>query len=128
MDEAAVGDEIGLNLYPDVTFTLILERKQLAQPDGYTWSGRLRGIESGGATLAVGGGQMAANISAGLAQYQVRYAGDGVYAIHTIDQSKFPAELPPKLPVDQVGRQPSPLQALVLGPKAAAPSATADSV
>jgi hypothetical protein len=99
LDNAVEGDAIGLNLYDDVIFTAILERKEPAQPDGYAWVGSLQGVEYSQVILAVGGGQMAGNITSPLGQYQVRFAGDGVHAVYTIDQSSFPDELPP-IPVD----------------------------
>jgi hypothetical protein len=95
LDDAAVGDAILLNLYDDVNYVAILERKEPAKPDGYTWVGRLQGVSYSQVILVVGGGQMAGKIVSPLGQYQVRYAGNGVHAIYTLDQSKFPDELPP---------------------------------
>jgi len=49
--------------------------------------------------LVVGGSQVAGNITSPEGFYEVRYAGDGVHAIYTIDQSVFPDEADP-IPVD----------------------------
>ncbi len=95
LDNATEGDAIGLNLYDDLYYTAILERKEIIQPEGYIWIGYLQGVEYSQVVLAVGGGQIAGNITSPLGQFQVRYAGNGVHAIYTIDQSTFPDELPP---------------------------------
>jgi len=99
LDNASEGDAIGLNLYDDLYYIAILERKEITQPEGYNWIGYLQGVEYSHVILAVGGGQIAGNITSPLGQFQVRYAGNGVHAIYAIDQSTFPDELPP-IPVD----------------------------
>lgn len=98
LNEAEVGDTILLNLFDDATYPAILERKESTKPDGYAWIGYLDRVEHSQVVLIVGGGQVAGNITLPGAFYEVRYVGDDVHAIYSIDQSAFPLEAEPLSP------------------------------
>jgi hypothetical protein len=97
---AEVGDAVAMNLFEDATYTAILDRKEAALPEGYTWIGHLEGVEYSQVILTVGGGQMTGNIALPGALYQVRHVGDSIHAIYQIDQAAFPHEAEPKSPED----------------------------
>ncbi len=99
LDGAEVGGQLVLNFFEDASFTAILDRKQAGASGGYTWTGHLEGIPLGNFALAIGGGQMAGNVSTPEGAYAIRYAGNGVHALQQIDQTKLPAEAEP-IPVD----------------------------
>jgi hypothetical protein len=100
LDGAEVGAAVTVNLFEDATYRAILDRKEAALPEGYTWVGHLEGVEYSQVILTVGGGQVAGNITLPGALYQVRYVGDGVHAVYQIDQSAFPPEAEPVSPED----------------------------
>jgi peptidyl-Asp metalloendopeptidase len=95
LDKAEEGDAIGLNLYDDVYFTAILNHKEAFPQDGYSWIGSLENVNNSQVILVVGNRQVAGNITSPEGFYQVRYAGEGIHAIYTVDQSTFPAEAAP---------------------------------
>jgi len=75
------------------------------------------GVEFSQVILVVGGGQVAGNITSPQGFYQVRYAGEGVHAIYTVDQSVLPNEAPP-IPVDAPsGRIPTSLRPRIYAPR-----------
>lgn len=100
LDGAEVGAAVTVNLFEDATYRAILDRKEAALPEGYTWVGHLEGVEYSQVILTVGGGQVAGNITLPGALYQVRFVGDGVHAIYQIEQSAFPPEAEPVSPED----------------------------
>jgi hypothetical protein len=86
---------LGLNLFSDVLFTAIRDREELNPTGGFSWLGHIHGVEHSHVTLVVKDGIMVGNITLPRAFYQVRYAGNGVHAVHQIDQSAFPNEADP---------------------------------
>jgi len=97
-----VGDELYLNLYDDAIFTAVIERVQETYSGSYAWTGYLKGVEYSQVVLVASIEQLAGNVTMPGVFYQVRYAGNGVHAITTIDQSAFPPEAEP-IPVDLSG-------------------------
>ncbi|MGD8753931.1 MAG: zinc-dependent metalloprotease family protein, partial [Anaerolineales bacterium] len=97
LNGAEVGDTVLLNLYEGLDLLAILESKESLHGGGYTWLGHLEGIDFSQVILVIGGGQMAGNVTMPGGFYQVRWAGNGVHAIYTIDQSQFPDEAEPTL-------------------------------
>ncbi len=99
LEQGNPGDRLPLNLFDDVILTAILDRKEDNKPHGYTWFAHIDGQQNSHATLVVGGGQIAANITLASAAYQVRYAGENnLHWIFQIDQSAFPPEDEPVQP------------------------------
>lgn len=95
-----VGDTLILNLFDDVVFTAVLDCLEASGSDGYSWIGHLEEIDHSQVLLAIGGGQVAGNITLPGEFYQVRFTGNRVHAIYRIDQSAFPPEGEPILPGD----------------------------
>ena len=98
LDESEVNNKILLNLFDDVVYTAILEKKESNLTGGYTWSGHLDGIEHSQVIVIVGGDQVAGNISLPGAFYEVRYTNQGVHLVTQIDQSAYPQEAEPVEP------------------------------
>lgn len=93
------GDVLRLNLFEDTSFTAVLDRVESRPPNAFTWVGHIEGVAHSQVTLAVEDEVMSGNITLPKTFYQVRYAGNGVHAIYQIDQSAFPSEEEPPLPV-----------------------------
>ncbi|MBF0508779.1 MAG: hypothetical protein HQK57_07625 [Deltaproteobacteria bacterium] len=86
---------IALNLFPDAEFTGVIERSEVVYQNNYSLVGRLEGVPDSSVILSVQDNIVSANITVPGAFYQVRYVSPGVHAIHEINQSAFPPELPP---------------------------------
>jgi len=84
---------VGIDLFEDVSFTAVFERTERTGLSGYAWIGGLEGVRHGRAVLVVHKGVLAGSISLPGAHYEVVSAGNGVHAIHEIDQSAFPPEM-----------------------------------
>jgi len=89
------GDVLVLNLFNDVLHTAIRDHVELNLTGGFSWVGHLDGVEYSHVTLVMKDGIVVGNITLPRAFYQVRYAGNGVHAVHQIDQSAFPNEADP---------------------------------
>ncbi len=98
-DSSAASDLVRLNLFNNVVFTAVLDRRQPNQIGGYSWIGHLQGVAHSQVILVVKDGITSGAITLPGALYQVRYAGNGVHAIYQIDPSDFPPEAQP-IPVD----------------------------
>jgi hypothetical protein len=94
------GLTLNLNLFDDVALTAVIDRTESVSTGGYSFIGRVAGIEQSSVTLSVYDNIMSGSITVpGGASYQVRYVGGGVHAACQIDPSAFPPEAPP-IPVD----------------------------
>src|SRR5262249_42239549 len=90
------GTAVQLNLFEDASFTAVLEELTQTSPGGYSWSGRLAGIDLSSVVVVVERQVMAAQVSMPGAAYQVRYAGCGLHAASESDPGGFPPEAPPR--------------------------------
>lgn len=98
----APGGALRLNLFDDVSFTALFDRVELNAPNSFAWIGRIDGIDLSQVILVVRDQIMMGSISIPGALYQVRYAGEGLHAVHELNPGVFPPERPP-LPVDPAG-------------------------
>lgn len=88
------GDHLELNLFDDQTFNAQIERVE--NMGGATlWVGHLNEILMGQVFIVENQGQVAADISTPDGLYQVRFAGNDLYIISQVDQSKYPEEMTP---------------------------------
>lgn len=92
-------EAIKLNLFYDVSHTVVKERVEKRSSGQYTWFGSIEDAEHSQVILVVENGSMAGNIRIEGNMYQIRKIGDGVHIICEIDQSAFPDEAPP-IPVE----------------------------
>lgn len=94
----AVANVLVLNPFEDVVFTAVLDRVELSSSGSLYWIGHVEGVEYSQVTLVVKDRVMVGNITTPGAFYQVRYASNGVHAVHQIDQAAFPPEAEPVAP------------------------------
>ena len=81
--------EVELNLFPDVILTGVI--KQITQEDGViSWIGYLKDVEYSELTMVFTGGVFIAHFASPLGVYEVSNAGNDVYRIVLIDQTKLP--------------------------------------
>jgi hypothetical protein len=94
----ATASAISLNLFDDVNFVAEADRVERTSR-GMTWVGRLRGIDLSQVAIIVNGDLIAGNISMPGGRYHIRFVGKGVHEVQEIDQSLFPEEAEPKVPI-----------------------------
>jgi len=94
---AAPGRAIGLNLFDDVFLTAIVDSVE-ASGASSTLTGHLSDIDGSTVTIVANEGVVIGSITAATAQYQIRYAGNGVHAVREFDTSQLPKEGPPQRP------------------------------
>jgi hypothetical protein len=80
--------EVTLNLFPDTSYTGVLTNVKQDQW-GTTWNGRLKGKQQGYFYLVVADDVFIAHVASAEGVYEVSWAGDGLYKVVQIDQSKF---------------------------------------
>ena len=93
-------DGLTLNLFADVELVAVLDRVEPSYGGGFTWVGQVQDEPLSAVTLVVSEGMMAGTVVSPQGLYQIRYAGNGVHAVHEIDPSAFPPEAEP-IPVEQ---------------------------
>jgi hypothetical protein len=94
-DLDAPAERVVLNLFDDAVYTAVYDRTETNYLGSFVWVGHLEGVEASNAILTLTDGVMAGSFTTPDAIYQVRYAGNGVYAVDQIDQSRFPPEMEP---------------------------------
>ena len=88
-----------LNLFDDVTFSAVMDRIEKRSIGNYTWFGHIDGISLSNVILVIEGSVMVGNITTPGRIYQVRFLTDGIHIIREIDQSVFPSEAEPLIPL-----------------------------
>ena len=94
-EKAAGAQLLLLNLFDDVAFRVVLDRREVRSDKSFTWLGRIEGIENSQVTLVVLDGVLIGNIKVEDAFYQVRYAGEHAHVVYQIDPRTFPPESEP---------------------------------
>jgi hypothetical protein len=82
------GDPVVLNLFPDVTYTGVIEQIE-ENGDGFSWTGHLKDVEYSSLIMIFTGGTFIANISSPGGVYEVSRARGDFYRVVLIDQQKF---------------------------------------
>jgi hypothetical protein len=86
-----------LNLFDDVSLTAVFDRLDMGYQGSRVWVGHVEGAEYGQVTLVFRDGVLVGEVRASGKLYQVQYVGDGIHAIHEIDQSALPPDADPML-------------------------------
>ena len=86
--------QVGLNLFPDVTYIGEIDRREENSPNSYSWIGRLKHKDSGYFYLVVSDDVFIAHIASPDGIYEVSLAGDDLYQVTEIDQAQFEEALP----------------------------------
>jgi hypothetical protein len=90
--------EIMLNLFPDLTYTGVIEQIEQGRPGSVSWIGSLKNVEYGRLILVFSSGVFIANISSPEGIYEVSSAGVDLYRVIQIDQSKLSGGEEPPMP------------------------------
>jgi hypothetical protein len=109
-----VGDAVRFNLFDGVEWTAVFDQVPSNQTGARLWIGHIEGLEHSQITLVEWKEVFAGDITLPGAGYRIRHVGDGIYAIHQVDQSAFPPEAEP-VPVRSSPREP---EASVVAPSA----------
>ncbi len=80
--------QITLNLFSNTSYTGVVTSAYMDRWASY-WIGRLKGVANGYFYLTVADGAFIAHIASPRGVYEVSWAGDGLYKVIQIDQSKF---------------------------------------
>lgn len=103
------GQRVGLNLFPDASFTGTITDVTQHSSLGHTWSLRLDGIDHALAILAVHDGAMVGTVvMPPAAVYRIGHAPDGTQVIEQIDPSALPTETDPVVPPATAFASPAP--------------------
>jgi hypothetical protein len=94
-EDLSSGDVLKLNLFEDITLNAVFDRVETVSEGSFSWIGNLEGFDHSEVILVVRDGILTGNISLTGVNYQVRFAGEGIHAVHQIDQSAFPPEAEP---------------------------------
>lgn len=92
-----------LNLFDDVVFTGIVERRAPTFSGGYSLTGSLAEDPMGSMALVVNGETVAGTVRTPTATYRIRAQGPGRYAVTEIDSSKLPADCGLPLSIQRPG-------------------------
>jgi hypothetical protein len=84
----APNSELALNLFPDVTYTGVIEDVQ-QEGDGYRWAGHLKDVENSQMYLVYTAGVFIGHFASPAGVYEVSNVGGDLYRIVIIDQSQF---------------------------------------
>jgi hypothetical protein len=95
---AAPGHAIGLNLFEDVLLTAVIDQVESRGAGSSTITGHLKDLDGSTVTIVASDGVVIGSITAATAQYQIRYAGNGVHALREFDTAQLPREHPPQSP------------------------------
>jgi hypothetical protein len=95
--EVGAGSTLTLNLFDDTVLVADLDRVEPNYGGGFTWVGRVQDEPLSLVTLVVNDGVMAGTVALPKGLFEISYAGNGVHAVHEIDQSAFPPEAEPIL-------------------------------
>ena len=93
------GSTLTLNLFDDTALVAVLDRVEPSYGGGFTWVGQVQDEPISLVTLVVNDGVMAGTVALTEGLFEISYAGNGVHAVHEIDQSAFPPEAGP-IPVE----------------------------
>ena len=91
------GDRVRLNLFDDVNVVATITNVARTQA-GYTWGGRLDGIDRGHAVLAVHGDAVVGSVVLPKAVYRIGYAADGTPVVEEVDAGALPDDAAPVVP------------------------------
>jgi hypothetical protein len=90
-----VGTTLLLNLFPDVSYTAVLDRIDRTTR-GFVWVGHIPGVDMSTVTLGTEDGVMSGSILTAAGTYEIRFAGSGLHTIAQIDQDAFRPEAQPR--------------------------------
>jgi PKD repeat protein len=90
-------EQVILNLFPDVSFTVNNTSVNYRAENDYTWIGKIEGMPFGDVILVVKDGRITGNINAQGEVYRIRPSQDGWHAIQKMNPAAFPEDAPSPL-------------------------------
>lgn len=87
-----------LNLFPDASYTAVLDRTESNLYGGYTWFGVLEGVPNSHVILVIHENQVTGTVALLSDIYEVTPLSDGVHSIYEINPAGFPPEAEPLAP------------------------------
>ncbi len=103
-NKASQPKHLTFNLFEGTTLPATIEKIEQKRSGSYSWEGYLGDNKQNRITLIVNKEVLMGNLSMGMKSYQIRFAGNGLYAIHEIDPGKYPSEQSPRSPVPRKNR------------------------
>src|SRR5215216_5452361 len=92
--DASANSEVTLNLFPDATYTGVVERVEQNFSGSKSWIGRLKEREEGSFFLVASADAFIAHVVSKEGTYEVSLAGEDLYKVIQIDQSKLAEDAP----------------------------------
>jgi hypothetical protein len=90
-----VGDRVELNLFDDVSFSMLVTDVSGHLGRGHSWSGVLDGVDLGSAVLAVQDGVLVGHIVSPGGVYNIGHLPDGTQVVERIETGALPPEAAP---------------------------------
>jgi peptidyl-Asp metalloendopeptidase len=97
----AAGSELRLDLFPDASFTAVLDRVAFETADSVSWVGHLKGMRETHVALVAGGGSLVGSVTLPGAAYRIRSTPKGFHVVEQLDLSAFPEGAEP-LEVEEI--------------------------
>ena len=94
-DAKSPAEKIVLNLFSDLSPTVLFERSEINILGSYTWIGHIEESPEVKVILVVTDNVLMGSLSSPSGSYQIMPLGGDLYEISEIDQSRFPDELEP---------------------------------
>ena len=83
---------VSLRLSPDSSVVVEFDRLERRSQESYTWVGHVKDVPSSQVVLVVKNNVVSGNIRLPRGFYQIRYAGNGLHALLSIDEGAFPSD------------------------------------
>jgi len=80
------------NLFPDVSYTGVIERVEKNGPDNYAWTGYLQDVENSSLFIIYTEGVFLIHVASPAGVYEVNWVENDLYQVVQIDQTKLPRE------------------------------------
>jgi len=101
-------EQLILNLFSDVSFTVNNLSINYRGNGDYTWIGKIDGTQFGDVILVVKDGRITGNVNAQGEVYRIRPSQDGWHAIQKMNPAAFPEDAPSVLPPSSTLPEPLP--------------------
>jgi len=87
-------EQVTLNLFPDVSFTVNNTSVNYRAENDYTWVGKIEGTQFGDVILVVKNGRITGNINVQGEVYRIRPSQDSLHVIQKMNPTAFPEDAP----------------------------------
>jgi uncharacterized protein (TIGR03437 family) len=96
--QASQPRRIELDLFPDASWTAVLDSTESALAGTSSWIGHLEGIEGGLVVLTSSSGVLVGSVTLPTAAYRVRYTRAGIQVVEEVDRTAFAPDAEPIVP------------------------------